>query len=181
MSQTIKIKRTSTAGKAPTASNLTDGELALNIADGKLFYKDATGTVKSFSSSGDWNTLTNKPAVIAAGADASAARNVISAAINETAVNIAATNAINLNNGRLFVAKPTAAITYAISNVPAAPNATCIVLDLDNTSNVAVTWWANIKWPKGVAPTLKAGRNLLGFITNDGTNWVGLVLGEEIA
>lgn len=44
----IQLYRTSTPGATPSAGNLAAGELAINTADGKLFYKDSGGTVKSF-------------------------------------------------------------------------------------------------------------------------------------
>ena len=34
------------AGHVPTSANLSSGELAVNIADGKLFYKDSNGNVQ---------------------------------------------------------------------------------------------------------------------------------------
>lgn len=43
----IQLKRNGTA--AATPSSLLHGELALNYADGKLFWKDAAGTIRSFS------------------------------------------------------------------------------------------------------------------------------------
>lgn len=46
----IQLYRSSTPGATPSAANLSDGELAINIADGVLFYKDAGGTVQEFSS-----------------------------------------------------------------------------------------------------------------------------------
>ena len=42
----IQLYRTSTVSAAPTAGNLADGELAINITDGKLFYKDNTNAVQ---------------------------------------------------------------------------------------------------------------------------------------
>jgi hypothetical protein len=45
MANTIRIKRSSTAGVVPTAAQLANGELSLNIPDGKLYYKDGS-TVK---------------------------------------------------------------------------------------------------------------------------------------
>jgi len=42
---TIKIKRSSVAGKTPTTSNLSLGELGLNTYDGKLFLKQDQGGV----------------------------------------------------------------------------------------------------------------------------------------
>jgi hypothetical protein len=45
----IKLYSSSTSGAVPSASNLAAGELALNITDGKLFYKDGS-TVKVIAS-----------------------------------------------------------------------------------------------------------------------------------
>ena len=42
----IQLYRTSTASAAPTAGNLADGELAINVTDGKLFYKDNASAVQ---------------------------------------------------------------------------------------------------------------------------------------
>jgi hypothetical protein len=44
MSQTIKLKRSSVTGKAPTTTDLELGELAINTFDGKLFIKKDDGT-----------------------------------------------------------------------------------------------------------------------------------------
>jgi len=45
MPNTILLKKNSTAGTAPTAGQLAAGELAINTADGRLFAKNAAGTV----------------------------------------------------------------------------------------------------------------------------------------
>lgn len=42
----ISLYYSSTASAAPTAGNLVDGELAINITDGKLFYKDNSAAVQ---------------------------------------------------------------------------------------------------------------------------------------
>ena len=42
----ISLYYSTTTGNAPTAGNLVDGELAINIADGKLYYKDSGGSVQ---------------------------------------------------------------------------------------------------------------------------------------
>lgn len=49
MANTIKIKRSSTASATP--NSLDYGELALNYADGKLFYKNSSNQIVEFSSS----------------------------------------------------------------------------------------------------------------------------------
>lgn len=42
----IQIYYSTTTTNTPSAGNLTDGELAINTADGKLFYKDNLGAVQ---------------------------------------------------------------------------------------------------------------------------------------
>jgi len=45
----ISLFYSTTASAAPTAGNLTSGELAINITDGKLFYKDNSGVVQTIA------------------------------------------------------------------------------------------------------------------------------------
>jgi hypothetical protein len=42
----IQLYRTTTAAAAPTSGNLAAGELAINLTDEKLYFKNAAGTVK---------------------------------------------------------------------------------------------------------------------------------------
>lgn len=46
----IYLYYSSSAGNTPSAGNLGNGELAINIADGKLFYKDSGGVVQTIAS-----------------------------------------------------------------------------------------------------------------------------------
>lgn len=46
----IQLYYSTTASAVPVNTNLTNGELAINITDGKLYYKDNTGTVKLLAS-----------------------------------------------------------------------------------------------------------------------------------
>lgn len=48
----IQLYRTTTASAAPTAGNLAAGELAINLTDEKLYFKNAGGTVKVLATSG---------------------------------------------------------------------------------------------------------------------------------
>lgn len=48
----ISLYYTTTAAAVPVAGNLVNGELAINITDGKLYYKDNGGTVKVLAGSG---------------------------------------------------------------------------------------------------------------------------------
>lgn len=45
----IQLKKSNTPGSVPTSANLAHGELAINLADGKLFYKNTTNHVVEFS------------------------------------------------------------------------------------------------------------------------------------
>ena len=46
----IQLYRTTTGAAVPTAGNLSDGELAINTTDEKLYFKNAAGTVKLLAS-----------------------------------------------------------------------------------------------------------------------------------
>lgn len=46
----ISLYYSTTAAAAPTSGNLANGELAINITDGKLYYKDNGGTVQLLAS-----------------------------------------------------------------------------------------------------------------------------------
>jgi len=45
----IQIYHSTTAGSVPSSGNLANGELAINITDGKLFYKDNGGVVQTIA------------------------------------------------------------------------------------------------------------------------------------
>ena len=45
MNQIIKPKRSENAGTVPTTSNLEAGEIAINLADKKLFVRDTSNNI----------------------------------------------------------------------------------------------------------------------------------------
>ena len=49
MSTTLKLKKSSVGGKVPTTSDLEYGELALNYADGCIYYKNSSNVIKKFA------------------------------------------------------------------------------------------------------------------------------------
>ena len=53
MSNIFKPKRSSTASSVPTTSDLTDGELAVNISDKKIYLRSGSNIVEVANSSGD--------------------------------------------------------------------------------------------------------------------------------
>jgi hypothetical protein len=60
MSNQIILKKSSVGAKVPTTSDLVYGELALNYADGKLYFKDSSNTIQHLGSSTATETLSNK-------------------------------------------------------------------------------------------------------------------------
>lgn len=48
MSAAIKLKKSSVTGKSPLVGDLAYGELAINYADGRLFYVNSSNEVKNF-------------------------------------------------------------------------------------------------------------------------------------
>lgn len=57
MPNTITIKKSALVGNVP--SSLAFGELALNYADGKLYYKNSSNSIVSFASSISLGDLSN--------------------------------------------------------------------------------------------------------------------------
>lgn len=53
MAHSILIKRSATSTAVPTGGQLAAGELAINTADEKIFFKNSAGTVKSLSAMSD--------------------------------------------------------------------------------------------------------------------------------
>jgi hypothetical protein len=60
MSNSIILKKSSVAAKVPLVGDLNYGELALNYADGKLYFKDSSNAINFLGSSSATETLTNK-------------------------------------------------------------------------------------------------------------------------
>jgi hypothetical protein len=60
MSNQIILKKSSVGAKVPTTSDLEYGELAVNYADGKLYFKNSSNTINFLGSSSATETFTNK-------------------------------------------------------------------------------------------------------------------------
>ena len=60
----IQLYHSTTSGTAPVAGNLVNGELAINIADGKLFYKDNGGVVRNFGTGINYTRITTATTLV---------------------------------------------------------------------------------------------------------------------
>ena len=56
----LKLKKSSVVGRVPVAGDLEYGELALNYADGIIYYKNASNAVKEFESPALTHSATTK-------------------------------------------------------------------------------------------------------------------------
>lgn len=71
----ISIYHSTTASATPSPSNLVTGELAINVTDGKLYYKDNLGAVQTLASTGgssildhlSWSSANNTLTVLGTG------------------------------------------------------------------------------------------------------------------
>lgn len=59
MAHKIKIKRSNVASRIPAVSDLDVGEIALNMADAKIFFKDPSNAIKEISGTSQLNSLTD--------------------------------------------------------------------------------------------------------------------------
>jgi len=92
MSNQIILKKSSVGAKVPLTTDLAYGELALNYADGKLYYKTSSNTIKSFSD--DTSTVTST--VTLTGTQTLTNKTLTSPAINSaTANNLTLTGTLN--------------------------------------------------------------------------------------
>ena len=118
----------------------------------------------------DTQTLTNKtlttPTITAA---------------KETKIALSGTE-IDLAIGDYFTKTISGATALTVANTPTAGSVASFVLDLTNGGSANITFWNNVKWSSGTAPTLTAsGRDVLAFFTHDGgTIWNGFVLGKDV-
>lgn len=72
MATNIILKKSSVAGRIPDSADLNYGELAVNYADGKIYYKNSSNEVKSFIDSAAVQTLINNIDVSSSGVDSAA-------------------------------------------------------------------------------------------------------------
>jgi hypothetical protein len=92
-----------------------------------------------------------------------------------TVTAVAALN-IDCSAGDYFTKTINGNSTFTVSNVPSS-KAYGFTLELVHTSGT-ITWFANVKWSNGVAPSLTTGRTHLFFFatSNGGSTWYGAAL-----
>jgi hypothetical protein len=124
----IQLYRTTTASAVPTAGNLADGELAINLTDERLYFKNAGGTVKLLASNagagGD---------VVAANANAFTGANTFYNTTGQTFGTATATQ-----DGFIIGGRAGGSSTYRITFTPGTLTANRTLTFPDATDTVAV-------------------------------------------
>ena len=171
----IAIKKSATPAAQPTV--LANGELAINYADGKLFYKHANGTILPFNTQGGnaFGTINANGTLVVAGTSEAvvsliAGNNITITgdAINDT-ITINATSDSNVAKGAFDKANAANYYTYLVdSNTTAAftkANAAPKISISDTAPSSGNAngdqWWSS---------TL--GKMFIYYVDNDSSQWV---------
>lgn len=131
MANTLLLKKSSTASKVPLVTDLAYGELALNYTDGKIYFKNASNVIKSFTIDDNvvtlagTQTLTNKtltsPTISGGTINNAVIGGTTPAAITGSLVtstgNLVSSNSSGDEGGEILLAKPQTNTTIAGTGV----------------------------------------------------------------
>lgn len=182
----IQIKKSTVSGNAP--SSLANGEIAINTADGKFFYRTPSGGIGSISQTSSFATVNANSSLILATSSTdtlsiNSGNNIVVAA-NTTAksISIALANTVTIANsltigggtgGSITGASSISANTFiANSLVGALPLSVNITAGAGNQNTAILVTGANTKGGVGYVDFLQAN-NLSGSTTN-GSKWFRL-------
>ena len=168
---TLQHKRNSISGTAPNAADIAVGEIAINLADKKLFTKDSTNAIVELGGGSNWVTEPNgisRADKIKVGA---ASDPLVAIDVDGTVgQNVQTSNAVNASTGQIWMID--AATPTSVTITGTVPQSTTLVLVIDGPG--PVTWPASVKWSAGTAPTLTGIDNVFTLFTADaGITWYG--------
>jgi hypothetical protein len=173
----ISLYFTTTAAAVPVNTNLVSGELALNITDEKLYFKNAGGTVKLLAS----NAIATFPSAGIANSTGTAWGTSYTTSGTGTVVVLATTPTITtpvLTNPTVTayletapaIANSSTAVTLALASgtvlsytltgnctftMPTATSGTSFIVKLiQNGTGGRTATFTGVKWPGGTAPTI---------------------------
>lgn len=159
----ISLYYSTTATNVPLAADLVAGELAINTADGKLYFKNSSGTVTlladSTSASGTLinPTITNyTESVVAIGT-------------------VGASHTLVLTNGTVQTATLTASTPCTFTMPTATAGKSFIIRLTQAATGMTTATFTGVKWAGGTAPTITATASAVDIISfvAVGSTWYG--------
>ena len=159
----ISLYYSTTATNVPLAADLVAGELAINTADGKLYFKNSSGTVTLLADSTSASGTLINPTIT----------NYTESVV--TIGTVGATHTLVLTNGTVQTATLTAS-TPCTFTMPTATAGKSFILKLTQAATGMTTaTFTSVKWSGGTAPTITATASAVDIISfiADGTNWYG--------
>jgi hypothetical protein len=120
----ISIYYSSIASNVPTAGNLVAGELAINTADGKLFYKDSAGVVQVIGTKGGVGSSTTTQVLYNTSGLVVGSANLTFNGTTLTTANDASISGLTVGKGGGAVASNSAIGTFALANNSSGTNNT---------------------------------------------------------
>jgi hypothetical protein len=196
MTLPIQNIRSNTANKRPVASNLLDGQIAINYNenDPGVYLKGHSGALikvaptyvsssapnsspASGGSTGNskgetWLDTSSTPAILktwngTAFVDAGGFTDIHLSGRYKQAVIAVSGTAIDCSAGNYFTKTVSSATTFSFSNVPNYC-AYSLVIEITHTGG-SIQWPSSVKFPGGNAPNLTTGKtHLFMFVTDDG-------------
>ena len=96
----ISIYYSATTTNVPTAGNLVAGELAINTADGKLFYKDSSGVVQTLATKGGVGSSTTTQVIYNSSGSLAGSANMTFSGTTLTLANDASISGLTVGQGK---------------------------------------------------------------------------------
>lgn len=170
----ILFKRSETPAAVPLVGDLAVGEIAINLADKKIFSKNSANEIVSLSAT-DIASVEGLQEALALKRDLTD-----NAFTNYTLVSTDTVDTIDLSVAQLFRIDASVARTLSFANVPGAGKATTIVLYLHNiTAGLSHTWPAGVQWSGGGEPVMEGSwMNIIMLWT--GAEWVANIGSADV-
>ena len=178
----ILFKRSTVEGKVPLPAEISMGELALNLADRKIYSKDAEGNIVQMGGGSGEGTAPTAISDITGLTEALGVKRDFddNNFNNYTITSTDTTDVIDLSAASLFRVDSSVVRTLTFANVPASDKSTTVIVHLHSIgTSIVHTWPEDINWSSETPPILEgAWMNIVLLWT--GSEWTGSVGSSEV-